>query len=98
MPVYAVTYHYTNQPDVLAEHRPAHREYLKTLVDTHGLIAAGRTPGGLVDSALLVLDTDSVESVEAALNLDPFWTEGLIQKREILEWTIAIGSVGPGGS
>lgn len=97
MPVFAVTYHYVDQPDVLAEHRPAHREYLQSLVSSHGLIAAGRTPGGEVDSALLLLDTDSSESVEEALNSDPFWTEGLIVKREILEWTVAIGSVGSGG-
>jgi len=97
MPVFAVTYHYVDQPDVLAEHRPAHREYLQSLTASDGLIAAGRTPGGEVDSALLLFDTDSSESVEKALNSDPFWTEGLIVKRDILEWTVAIGSVGSGG-
>ena len=97
MPVFAVTYHYVDQPDVLAEHRPAHREYLQSLTSSDGLIAAGRTPGGEVDSALLLFDTDSSESVEKALNSDPFWTEGLIVKRDILEWTLAIGSVGSGG-
>jgi uncharacterized protein YciI len=50
----------------------------------------------LVDSALLLFDTDSVEAVERVLDSDPFWTEGLIVKREILEWAIAIGSVGAG--
>lgn len=97
MPVYAVTYHYTDRSEVLAEHRPAHREYLQSLTAEKGLLAAGRTPGGAVDSALLLFETDSAESVEDVLNSDPFWTEGLIVKREILEWTIAIGSVGPGG-
>jgi len=97
MPIFAVTYHYVDQPEVLAEHRPAHREYLQSLMSSHGLIAAGRTPGGEVDSALLLFETDSSGSVEEALNADPFWTEGLIAKRDILEWTVAIGSVGSGG-
>jgi uncharacterized protein YciI len=96
MPVYAVTYHYLDQPEVLTEHRPAHRAYLESLRGEKGLLAAGRTPGGLVDSALLLFDTDSVEVVERVLDSDPFWTEGLIVKREILEWVIAIGSVGAG--
>lgn len=96
MPVYAVTYHYQDQPEVLTEHRPAHRAFLESLRGEKGLLAAGRTPGGAVDSALLVFDTDSVEAVEHVLNSDPFWTEGLIVKREILEWAIAIGSVGSG--
>jgi uncharacterized protein len=96
MPVYAVTYHYRDQPEVLTKHRPAHRAYLESLRGEKGLLAAGRTPGGAVDSALLVFDTDSVEAVEHVLNSDPFWTESLIVKREILEWAIAIGSVGSG--
>jgi uncharacterized protein YciI len=96
MPVYAVTYHYTDQPEVLTEHRPAHRAYLESLRGANGLLAAGRTPGGEVESALLLFDTDSVEAIERVLNADPFWTEGLIAKREILEWAIAIGSVGSG--
>lgn len=96
MPVYAVTYHYADQPEVLTQHRPAHRAYLESLRGEKGLIAAGRTPGGVVESALLLFETDSVAAVENVLDHDPFWTEGLIAKREILEWAVAIGSVGPG--
>lgn len=94
MAVYAVIYRYADQPEVIAEHRPAHRAYIATLLDGGGLIASGRAEGGDVPSALLLFEAESVAEVERVLDPDPLWTLGLIEKREILEWTIASGSLG----
>lgn len=94
MTIYAVTYRYADSPEVIAEHRPAHREYISSLLGEGGLIASGRTSGGETPGALLLFHTDSAEDVEKVLNPDPFWTLGLIDKREILEWTLATGTLG----
>lgn len=94
MPIYAVTYRYADQPEVIAEHRPAHREYIASLLGEGGLIASGRTEGGETPSALLLFQAESVAEVENVLNPDPFWTLGLIEKREIVEWILSSGSLG----
>ncbi len=94
MPIYAVTYRYADQPEVIAEHRPAHREYIASLLGEGGLIASGRTEGGETPSALLLFQAESVAEVEKVLDPDPFWTLGLIEKREIVEWILSSGSLG----
>jgi hypothetical protein len=94
VPIYAVTYRYADQPEVIAEHRPAHREYIASLLGEGGLIASGRTEGGETPSALLLFQAESVAEVENVLNPDPFWTLGLIEKREIVEWILSSGSLG----
>ncbi len=94
MPIYAVTYRYADQPEVIAEHRPLHREYIASLLGEGGLIASGRTEGGETPSALLLFQAESVAEVEKVLDPDPFWTLGLIEKREIVEWILSSGSLG----
>lgn len=94
MPIYAVTYRYADQPEVIAEHRPLHREYIASLLGEGGLIASGRTEGGETPSALLLFQAESVAEVENVLDPDPFWTLGLIEKREIVEWILSSGSLG----
>ena len=94
MPIYAVTYRYADQPEVIAEHRPVHREYIASLLGEGGLIASGRTEGGETPSALLLFQAESVAEVENVLDPDPFWTLGLIEKREIVEWILSSGSLG----
>jgi hypothetical protein len=59
-----------------------------------GLRAAGPTSGGAGATALLIFDAESPDAVEALLDEDPFWIEGLITAREILEWNVVLGSVG----
>lgn len=94
MTIYAVTYRYADNPEVIAQHRPAHRDYIATLLGEGGLIASGRTEGGDTPSALLLFEADSVGEVEKLLDPDPFWTLGVIQKREIVEWILSSGSLG----
>lgn len=94
MPIYAVTYRYADHPEVIAEHRPAHREYIASLLGEGGLIASGRTEGGETPSALLLFQAESVAEVEKVLDPDPFWTLGLIETREIVEWILSSGSLG----
>lgn len=94
MALYAVIYRYIDDPDVLNQHRPEHRQYLGSLVGEGGLVASGPMTDGVQASALLVFRaSDSVE-VADKLDQDPFWREGLITHREINEWNVVLGSVG----
>jgi uncharacterized protein YciI len=97
MTIFAVTYRYSDKPDELTEVRPAHRDYLLTLLGDGGLVASGRTEGGSTPSALLIFEAESPGVIEAALDVDPFWLAGLIEHREILEWTVSMGSLGLDG-
>lgn len=94
MAVFAVTYNYVDDAGLRDTHRPAHREYVSTLLGAHGLIASGPTSGEAGAAALLLFDAESPASIEVLLNEDPFWTEGVITSREIREWTVVLGSVG----
>jgi uncharacterized protein YciI len=97
MATFAVTYHYEDKPDVLDLHRPAHREFLASCLGNPGLVAAGRTFGSGSGQALLLVEATGPEEVATMLDLDPFWVEGLITRRDISEWNVVIGSVGPDG-
>lgn len=98
MAIFAVTYHYADTPESLDRHRPVHRAYLATCLGSPGLMAVGRTLGGGPDQALLLVEAEDSREVEKMLDPDPFWSEGLITKRDIREWTIVIGSVGSDAS
>jgi len=97
MALFAVTYRYADQPEVIAEHRPAHRQYIASLLEGGGLIASGRTEGESGDSALLIFQAESAASIETHLDRDPFWSLGVIAHREIVEWHLSTGSIGLDG-
>ena len=94
MAVFAVIYRYIDDAERVAEHRPAHRDYIRSLLGEGGLIASGRMDGGETPSALLLFSAANIAAVEEVLNPDPFWDLGLIENREIMEWTLASGSIG----
>lgn len=96
MAVFAVTYHYVSDDDFINAHRPVHREYLRSLLNGGGLVAAGPTTGRATPSAQLVFEAESAEEVDALLDADPFVVEGVVTSREIYEWNVAIGSLGGG--
>lgn len=90
MTYYAVRNVYLDSP-ALAQVRLAHREYLATLVGTHGLRAAGPLPGVTPPGGLLIFDAPSAEVVADLLSHDPLATEGLIASQSIDEWNPVIG-------
>lgn len=96
MAIFAVTYHYVSDDDAINAHRPVHREYLRSLLDGGGLLAAGPTTGRQTPSAQLIFEAESAEEVNALLDADPFVLEGVVTSREIYEWNVALGSLGGG--
>ncbi|WP_447154525.1 YciI family protein [Nakamurella sp. GG22] len=90
MPVFAVHYRYADDPDALAEHRPAHRQFLRDLLEQDVVLAAGAYPDG-PPGALLVFRAETEEDVARHLRSDPFLAQGLIAGTEIRRWTQAMG-------
>ncbi len=90
MPVFAVHYRYADDPDALAEHRPAHRQFLRELLDRDVVLAAGAYPEG-PPGALLAFRAATGDDVARQLQDDPFLTHGLIVGTEIRRWTQAMG-------
>jgi len=84
MSVFAVTYHYSAEPEELAALRPSHREFTGELFDRGILL----TSGPFVDyaGALLLIKAESVEEVSALLDNDPFDIAGYIGERVILQF------------
>lgn len=89
MSIYAVNYHYSASPEALAEVRPIHREWLAAKLASGDLLASGP----LVDNpgALLIFKSDSLETLSALLDNDPFDIAGFIGERVITEWNPVFG-------
>lgn len=91
MPLYAVLYHYTDDTAGRDEHRPAHRDYLGTLVDAGTLLLSGPFSDDGPYGALMLCRAGSAEEVEAALDQDPFQVHGLVDRVEVREYNAVLG-------
>jgi uncharacterized protein YciI len=90
MPVFAVQYSYVDDPDRVTEHRPAHRDFLRNLLDAGTVLAAGAYTDGPA-GALLVFRGDSAQQIAEILQDDPFQKLGLVQDCTIRAWGQAMG-------
>lgn len=92
--VLVVNYTYVNDPDAIAEHRPAHREFLKGLADEGLLLLSGPlAPGvGQPDAGLLLFRSDDAEAVLGRLAEDPFQKLGIVANIEVRGWTPVLGA------
>lgn len=88
MNTFAVLYEYDPENPAIAETRPEHRKFLRSLLDSGRLIGSGPftdAEGG----ALIVISLEegaSVADVEKVMDDDPFTVAGLIQKRTVRPW------------
>jgi len=91
MALHAVIYRYSTDSAALDEHRPAHKDYLRSLFEQGRIVVSGPlTSGG--PGALLILDAADPDEVAAFLDKDPFHVLGLIAGREIRSWSPAFGA------
>ncbi|WP_420174577.1 YciI family protein [Luteococcus sp. OSA5] len=88
---FAVTYTYTDAPEQLDEHRPNHRAYLATLVESGHLVASGPLLETSPAQALLVFSAESVDQLRQMLAEDPFQQLGLVADARIVEWNPVLG-------
>lgn len=70
--------------DVIAEHRPRHREYLSKLQNEGRLAASG--PFEDDSGALIIYEADSQEQAEELLENDPFREAGVFQHYTMKPW------------
>jgi uncharacterized protein len=91
MALHAVLYRYVDDPAALDEHRPAHRDHLRTLFEKGHLVVSGPLAEGGGPGALLIFEAADVDEVAALLDDDPFRRRGLIAEREIRRWNPAFG-------
>lgn len=93
MTIFAVIYRYSTDSAAMDEHRPVHKEYLKSLFEAGKIVVSGPLGEGGGPSALLILNCESADEVADLLDKDPFHDRKLIVEREIRPWNIAFGSV-----
>ena len=98
MPVFAVTYEYTDQPgdeQRRDEHRPEHVAFLTAQHEAGRLLVSGpvdRDPSAGGSGALLIFAGESADDVAALLDGDPFRREGLIARRTVSPWRVFFGA------
>lgn len=93
MATFAVTYAYSDATAAERDgHRPCHVEFLKSQFDGGRLITSGPFGSGEAPGALLILKGDSKADVEALMDLDPFFSNNLIEERTIRQWNIFFGA------
>jgi uncharacterized protein YciI len=89
MAIYAVTYKYIDDPELINQIRPPHRVWLKELLDQGILLVSG--PMVNRAAALLVFRSGSEEELSALLDHDPLEVAGVIEERIIEEWNTVFG-------
>ncbi|NYI07326.1 YciI family protein [Allostreptomyces psammosilenae] len=95
MPVFAVTYTYTDDSAGRDEHRPAHRAYLGTFAEKGILLCSGPFAAGEAPGALLLIGAESKEEALAVTEDDPFRRLGLVTDVTVREWTPVLGRLAP---
>ncbi|PSL03108.1 hypothetical protein CLV30_10820 [Haloactinopolyspora alba] len=88
---FALMYTYTDDVALQDEHRSAHIDYLRRLVDDGLLVASG--PWGPDDArgGLLVYRAEDRAAVQAIVDGDPFVTNGVVAEARIREWVPLLG-------
>lgn len=81
---------YTDDKDRIAEVRPTHREYLKSLLDSGRLHESG--PFTDDSGALIIYNADSEAEAKEMLANDPFSTSGVIVDAVVREWKVVMSS------
>lgn len=81
---------YTDDAAKIAEVRPAHREYLKKLLDSGNLAISG--PFTDDRGGLLVYEAETQEDAEALLRDDPFAKAGVFVSWTMRGWRVIMAN------
>jgi uncharacterized protein len=87
---FAATIEYSRDAAKIAANRPAHREYLKSLLDSGHLVISG--PFTDDSGGLLVYEAESQEQAEALLRADPFAKAGVFMTWTIRGWKVVMAN------
>jgi uncharacterized protein len=79
---------FTEDDELRNQTRPAHREYLRSLLDAGSLRMSG--PFGDDTGALIVYEVDDEAAAQALLDADPYRAAGVIANATFKEWKIVL--------
>lgn len=88
--LFAAIIDYTSDAAKITEVRPAHRAYLKELLDTGRLAVSG--PFADDKAGLLVYNAETAEDAEALLRADPFAKAGVFVSWNIRAWKVVMAN------
>lgn len=92
MPIFAVLYTYAeSEAAVRDEHRPAHRAWLKDLVDQGTVLTSGPYPDG--SGALILIRAQDQAAAEKLFAQDPFAQHEALHSARIVEWNPTMGAL-----
>lgn len=95
MKYFAVSYQYRPDNPVIAEQRPAHREFIGQLNERGHILGSGPFTDS-VGGALIVVQSEAedfdVPQVMELMDADPFYTSGAVTARDIRAWNPVINS------
>ncbi|MEU0126761.1 YciI family protein [Streptomyces sp. NPDC006289] len=91
MPVFAVTYTYTDDTEARDRHRPAHREFLGALGDRGINLCSGPFGPEEAAGALVLIRADSKEAALGYTDADPFRVNGVVSAVDAREWIPVLG-------
>ncbi|RLK60360.1 YciI family protein [Actinokineospora cianjurensis] len=70
--------------------RPAHRDYLRSMVESGQVLAAGPWADGT--GGFVVLRAADRAELDELLAVDPYTLQGVAESRVIREWNIVLGT------
>jgi uncharacterized protein YciI len=79
---------YTEDEELRLQTRPAHREYLRSLLDAGKLVMSGPWVDGT--GAMLIYDVEDQAEAERLLTDDPFRQAGVLADARIKEWNVVL--------
>ncbi|WP_033436477.1 YciI family protein [Saccharothrix sp. NRRL B-16314] len=87
---FAVELVYGDDEDARLAVRPAHRDYLATLVERGALLVSG--PYADQTGALLVYEAADEDELREILAADPYTSAGVIAETRVHEWQTLLGT------
>lgn len=90
---YAAVIEYLQDKAYVDSHRPAHRAYLTSLLESGKLFGSGPFMDG--SGALIIYEADSPEAADALLKADPFHAAGVFLTWTLRPWNMLFSSIKP---
>ncbi|PPK67917.1 YciI family protein [Actinokineospora auranticolor] len=87
---FTVDTRYTDDDALLQAARPAHRDFLRAMVDSGQVLAAGPWADGL--GGFFVVRVEDRAELDRILAADPYTTGGVAAARVVREWNIVLGN------
>jgi uncharacterized protein len=88
MALFAALIAFTENEELRLQTRPAHREYLRSLLDAGKLSMSG--PWADDTGALIIYEAEDMAEAERILHGDPYRSAGVIANVTLKEWKVVL--------